>query len=275
MTWAIWGYLIVDSKLLISVLPPVANPKSSVVEPVDPYSRLGPFGASFGPIGTLMATIAASGAFVAFLNDRRARRLEQFESNFFTLLATFESITSQASVFLGKVGDDRKFPFLYEPLSTTANRKVEREFTGRAGLRVILFALRDHITVDGYRDIKRVSLAYEKEFNKYVDLLGHYFRTLHHIFRLIDERGVSDKDYYARIARANLSNAELCLIAYNCIVGEGRFKFRKLAIKYSLLHNLHRKSLDRHAAAELDFFLRKLPDQAFRFEEFPPITYDD
>lgn len=95
------------------------------------------------------------------------------------------------------------------------------------------------------------------------------------MYRLIDEDCPNNKQYYSRIVRAQLSNSELCMLAYNCIVGEGRFKFSKLVSKYSVLHNIHREGLDEYSRAELAFFIRKLPAESFRFDPITPITYDD
>lgn len=49
----------------------------------------------------------------------------------------------------------------------------------------------------------------------------------------------SDLAYqYLRLLRAQISNAELLLIALNCVHGEGRAKFKPLVERYALLHNM-------------------------------------
>ncbi len=241
----------------------------------NPFGTAGSFGDAFGPIGSLMATIAASGALYAFVNDRHDRKVQQFESNFFALLANFESITAQAKLTFGKNKGDVSFKSKYRALEKAVNHSPKRVFQGRSALRVLVLRIREGVNPSGFNDIKVVSNVYQGLFNNNVNMLGHYFRTLHHLFRLIDERCLADKDFYARILRAQLSDEELCLIAYNCIVGEGRFKFKHLAVRFSLFHNLHRLSEDPHKKAELSFFQRKLPREAFRFEEQGAISYND
>lgn len=222
-----------------------------------------------------MATVAASAALYAFVSDRHDRALQNFEANFFVLLSNFESITRQSTMVFGKADPKIKFKSDYKRLEITSNRKITKNFEDREALRIAVYRIREAVGVEGYNNIKVVSDAYNNIFNNNVNMLGHYFRTIHHLYRLIDERCPGDKLYYSRVLRAQLSNEEVCLLSYNCIVGEGRFKFRALAVKFSLFHNLHRYEGDSYALSELAFFQRKLPQTAFRFEKYHPITFDD
>lgn len=241
----------------------------------DNFGRSGAFGDSFGVIASFMTTVAAIGVYLTYTADVEARRLQAFEENFFTLLKNFESITAQTTIELLVEDEDTHFDATYDRLVSITGSRVVRAHHGRAGLGVILLVIRDKVGSSGYNNSKVVATAYDNTFNHFAGYLGHYFRSLYHLYRLIEERCPGEKMYYARIVRAQLSNPELCLIAYNCIVGEGRFKFQELAVRYSLFHNLHRSGLDNHGIAELDFFTRKLPPEAFRFEPQPPITFDD
>lgn len=242
------------------------------------YALSGAFGDSFGFVASLMTMIAAVGVYVTFSNEQHARTISQFESNFFTLLKNLESITSQIQVELLKNRKDSTYKAKYHPLLRVGTRIPIRTLNGREGLKVILFVIRNGIGPEGYSNIKVVSRNYNETYNKFVHFLGHYFRTVYHIYRLIDEKCPKDDGlsyHYARIVRSQLSNPELCLLAYNCIVGEGRHKFRYLAEKYAIFHNMHRELLDEYEQPELDFFLRKLHCTAFRFEPIVPITFDD
>lgn len=70
--------------------------------------------------------------------------------------------------------------------------------------------------------------------------LGHYFRTLYHVFTFVDRSTLSDSDkiIYANIARAQLSDYELVVLFYNCTIGEGEEGFKPLIEKYGLLKHL-------------------------------------
>jgi hypothetical protein len=239
------------------------------------YARSGAFGDSFGVIASLMTTIAAVGVYMTFSSEVKARRRQDFENNFFTLLGNLESISSQLALERTRRDDEGSFRASYGKLQRMGRAKVVRTHRGPQAMTVILYVLRDKLEPSGYRDIKTVARAYQQTFDKYVGILGRYFRSLYHIYRLIDDSIDIDKMYYARIVRAQLGNTTLCLLGYNLIVGEGRFKFKKLAQKYSILHNLHREGLDEWASAELEFFLRKLHPHTFRFDPIAPVTYDD
>lgn len=74
-------------------------------------------------------------------------------------------------------------------------------------------------------------------------LLGHYFRNLYHVFKSVKESEVEGKRRYTSLARAQLSTAELCLLFYNCTVGEGAEKFLPLANEFKLFENLPSEAL--------------------------------
>ncbi|MDR7153288.1 hypothetical protein J2W40_000082 [Sphingobium xenophagum] len=264
--WMGWALLIVIAPENISIFHDESDKN---------YSSLGAFGDSFGVIASLMTTVGAVGIYMTFVADRDARKIQQFEQNFFTLVGNFESITRTINVPLQKKDKERKFSQKYHKLNRSAQFKTVKNFDGRSALSVILYLIRNEIQPDGYKDIKIVAKAYAKCFDKYVHHLGHYFRTLYQIYKLIDEKCPENKEYYARIIRAQLSNNELCLLAYNCIVGEGRLKFRNYAEEYAVFHNIHQEGLDDYEKEEIAFFIRKIKQSAFRFDKIIPITYDD
>lgn len=68
--------------------------------------------------------------------------------------------------------------------------------------------------------------------------LGHYFRFTYHIVKFAHDNFEEDAYKYVRLLRAQLSNAELVLIALNCAHGEGADKFARWVERYSLLHNI-------------------------------------
>jgi Putative phage abortive infection protein len=84
-----------------------------------------------------------------------------------------------------------------------------------------------------------INHAYQSMFNYYEADLGHYFRTLYHIVKLIDQNGIGDKKFYTNLVRAQLSKFEICLIFYNGLSFNGATKFKLLIEKYKFLHNLN------------------------------------
>ncbi|OYW35098.1 MAG: hypothetical protein B7Z42_15690, partial [Brevundimonas sp. 12-68-7] len=71
-------------------------------------------------------------------------------------------------------------------------------------------------------------------FSSHRNDLGHYFRFTYHIIKFARDNFGPDAYEYVRLLRAQLSNAEITLIALNCAHGEGREKFLKWVETYSL-----------------------------------------
>lgn len=80
---------------------------------------------------------------------------------------------------------------------------------------------------------------YDYYFHVYQSDLGHYFRNLYNIIRYA-ERSVSKKiqRQHVKMLRAQLSNYEILLLAYNALHEYGA-KFHRLIEKFELLKNLN------------------------------------
>lgn len=91
--------------------------------------------------------------------------------------------------------------------------------------------------------VKTINKSYESMFKKHQSSLGHYFRTIYNIIKLIDEREPKDQAYYANMVKAQLSTYEHLLLFYNCISPYGNILFKPLVIKYSLLNGLSEDAL--------------------------------
>ena len=70
--------------------------------------------------------------------------------------------------------------------------------------------------------------------------LGHYFRTVYRIIRLVDETELDfeDKYKYVSILRAQLSDYEMLWLFYNCLCEYGQDKFKPLVEEYAFFKNL-------------------------------------
>ena len=76
---------------------------------------------------------------------------------------------------------------------------------------------------------------YHDDFRK--QYLGHYFRHLYHIYKLIDTSETfssKEKLQYAKIVRAQLSHLELKLLFLNCCSEDGK-AFQQYVGRYELL----------------------------------------
>jgi len=97
-----------------------------------------------------------------------------------------------------------------------------------------------------------VSEKYLPFYNRYQGVLGHYFRNLYHVIKFVKEsEALKDGDpvidyknrrRYTSLVRASLSQFELALLFYNCVVPIGD-KFKPLVEEFGLLENFAKNAL--------------------------------
>ena len=98
-------------------------------------------------------------------------------------------------------------------------------------------------------------LSYDNFYSDYNAELGHYFRFLYNIIAFIENSDVNNKYFYAKILRAQLSDAEAAMLFYNGLAKHGEKKFKPLIEKYGLLKNVNDRDVvdlelrDRYKAA--------------------------
>ena len=81
-------------------------------------------------------------------------------------------------------------------------------------------------------------LHYEVFYREHQAALGHYFRLLYNIVKLIKRTSGIDQRFYTNLIRAQLSSAELKLIFYNCLSDLGSEKFKPLVEEFALLKTM-------------------------------------
>jgi len=109
--------------------------------------------------------------------------------------------------------------------------------------------------ISDFPDVNQIKLekliyGYGCYYEKHQAHVGHYFRNLYHIVKLVhdntDLKEYEDKMKYMRIIRAQLSSYELVLLLYNALCSAEHWKesnFLNYINKYELLHNIERKLL--------------------------------
>ena len=192
-------------------------------------SFAGQFGDAFGALSSLMATLAAFGAWRAVRlqrDDAREARIRAFNDTFFTMLGQLNAIVNSTDISVRREGE-----------------QLERE--GRDAFRSMLTSLRKSVppqksgkSSTGDITCQTISKAYINFYHRKENDLGHYFRTVYQICRYIHESYDIDKTFYFRFLRSQLSNSEQILIMYNCAFGYGFKRFKPLVEQYSLVHNL-------------------------------------
>jgi Putative phage abortive infection protein len=202
----------------------------------------GTFGDMFGGLNALFSGFAFVGLIYAILLQRQdlslqrqelratrkelaGQREEQEKQNKFLELQTFENTFFQ---MLRTLNDIVNSIDLRNPNGTITEqgRDCFLVFEGR------LFRL---IQQRAPSDLKCVGDVYSEYYRKYRQEVGHYYRVLYNLVKFVDQSQIADKRFYTNIVRAQLSDAEVYLLFYNCLSKLGAEKFKPLVEKYALL----------------------------------------
>lgn len=148
--------------------------------------------------------------------------LQRFESTFFSLLEAHGQIVSSMDL----VSDGNR---------VTKSRDCFKVWFNR---------LKNHHAAhavyppEAGAALATVQDVYSRFYEEHQSEVGHYFRTLYHIIKLVDESGIPNKRRYTSLARAQLSSYEQAFLFYNCLSQNGNKKFKPLVERYALLENL-------------------------------------
>lgn len=93
------------------------------------------------------------------------------------------------------------------------------------------------------QSLQAVQSAYRKFHDKHQAELGHYFRHLYHIIKLIKDTPITEKQKYTSLVRAQLSAYEHLMLFYNCLSEFGYHKFKPLIEEFALLENMPQSKL--------------------------------
>ena len=201
------------------------------------FERTGQLGDSFGVVGALMATAAAAFTFLTLRNERaensrlrarqddrdRADSKREAEATFFRLLDLRNSI-------LERVRD---------PFRAASHEPV----LGQRAIWTIAKGLANEVVTPS-GEVQRLHDAY---WSRVEGQVGHYLRFTYHIVGFASANFDNDRDRYdyVRLLRAQLSNAELELIALNSAYGAGNPHMKAHVERYALLHSLPEDTIAR------------------------------
>ncbi|WP_419963870.1 putative phage abortive infection protein [Pantoea vagans] len=197
-------------------------------------SLYGTLGDYFGGISNpILAFITFSAVlFTVYLQLKQSHESKKlnFEGTFFNMLTLFVTTRSklkykefEGEECFGKVIDDKflaKKEFDYSSILTDPDKKP---FKSKKS------------TIDS---AKKIYTQFNKNNNHY---LGHYFRTLYRILKIIDssDLDLEDKVAYSRILRAQLSTDELSLLFLNSLKDVcDKGNFQRLLYRYCMLEHL-------------------------------------
>ncbi|GAA5097746.1 hypothetical protein GCM10023210_33090 [Chryseobacterium ginsengisoli] len=223
-------------------------------------------GDSFGAINSLFSGLALAGIILTILMQKKEleyqrKELEltrdemvrtrkefetqnltlskqQFENTFFQMISLFTNIVEHSNYVnqnYNVTGRD-VFDTLLKKYNDYAANHINNEnikiggveLTKNPNLRIT------EKNIDRMFAVSFYNLVY---FN-HKNILGHYFRTLYHIIKLIDNTDDINKRFYISIIRSQLSSSEQVLLFYNCLHANGNKFFKPLVEKYTLFKNI-------------------------------------
>ncbi|RUU25220.1 putative phage abortive infection protein [Mesorhizobium sp. M6A.T.Ce.TU.016.01.1.1] len=151
---------------------------------------------------------------------------QAFESTYFQMVRLFTDITNQIDLQkMGKSG-----------MMVTKGKDAFPVFLER--LRKAYSPLEKSLY--GGHDFES---SYEAFYQEHNTELGHYFRMLYNIVAFIDGAEIENQKFYAKILRAQLSDAEVAILFYNGLSQHGVQKFKPLMERYGLLKNLNERDV--------------------------------
>jgi hypothetical protein len=157
---------------------------------------------------------------------RSAIDRQQFDATLFRLLERFTDVLRSVEV--------------------RGDRSDGEPATGAAAIRRIYTEMRDSYPSAGEGAASRMLMDMHRTIYKQHEAwLGPYFRTLFHVFKLIDRNqnlSSREKVDYSNLVRAQLSRYELALLFYNCITPYG-LEFKPLIERYGILKHLNAEDL--------------------------------
>lgn len=198
------------------------------------FSQTGQFGDSFGVIGAIMATAAAFFTFRT-LKDERIENRRMREQDADRAVNDKKRVAEETYFQLLNLRNSILERIQWKPYPNTGS-----ELHGNTAIRYMVNTMKPEILESSNKTKK-----YEEYWNKFEGELGHYVRFIYHIVKFADEEFPNDCDSYkyVRLLRAQLSNAELELIALNSMFGEGDPSMKEFIEKFSLLHNLPKSTI--------------------------------
>lgn len=174
----------------------------------------------------------------AFMADQSKTMAQQaFDSVFFNLLDRFSDVRDSVSI-----------PVIREKY--LANRDVphSKEVIVKGRRAFELFYKKIHHPYKGMRGVEDRLLflreIFKLEYRPVESELGPYFRTLYQIFKHVDRGQVTEKQKidYAKMARAQLSDIELCVIFYDGLT-DLAVKMKPLIEKFGILKHVNAENL--------------------------------
>jgi uncharacterized membrane protein len=153
----------------------------------------------------------------ALVKQNATLQRQNFEASFFQLLRLHNDIVARISI----------------PNGST-------RIVGRECFAVLVHRLEVYLRSEGgATNLEMFRNIYGGIFYmQYQNDLGHYFRMLYNITKLVKATVGIDQRFYTNLIRAQLSGAEITLLFYNCLSDLGNERFKPLVEEFALLKTI-------------------------------------
>ncbi|MBF0376015.1 MAG: putative phage abortive infection protein [Desulfamplus sp.] len=204
----------------------------------------GTFGDMFGAINALFSGFAFAGVIFAILLQRQELELQRKELELTRNELEGQKLQLQAQneTFKLQNFENTFFQLLRlhnEIINSIDLTSKDRVTAGRDCF--VIFYSRFKNNYMGQKN-KNPSLEPSEIYNNFYPNIGHeighYFRYLYNIIKFVKRSSVADKRFYTNLVRAQLSDAELLLLFYNCLSKYGVEKFKPMVEEFALFKNL-------------------------------------
>lgn len=157
------------------------------------------------------------------------------QNEFFFTHQTFNKVILQ-------LANDKDTPFYIEPVSDISIYHHMREKEGKGEYKKFIL---DWVISDLKNEEKFIGYLFREMFWSSDSELGHFFRYIHNTldFAIQERKKFGDESKYINLIQAQLSNAQLIVLLYNCISplslnSDGEKEFHRNLDKYQVFKNI-------------------------------------
>lgn len=210
-------------------------------------SDWGQFGAYIGGVaGVFLTLLTIILLIITLYSQNKNATISQFESSFFELLRLHKEITDRIGgtvdipIKYESGGDEFTGLTYFEKLS----KEIQKTFDNNAD-----YILKKHYDDTNYKHIledktqmqKTIDSFYNELYQGRESELGHYFRSLYHLIKFVNDSQIGNKKRYIELIQAYLTDSELHCTFYNGVAIYGRERLKPLLDDYSFLENIKPK----------------------------------
>lgn len=210
-------------------------------------NKAGTAGDSFGGLTALFSGLAFAGLIFTLLVQRRELELQRTELGLLVeaqdqtteqLQSTAEQVRKQSDFIERQIFESNFFQMLrsFNSFLETIERMEGagqrlRTVKGANALAVILRKFDSLESLPGRDFSSQYNIFYKTNIHD----LGPFFRQIYQILKYVSDSNVDNKKFYSNILRAQMSSAELTLLAYNLQSKYGSEKMAPLMYEFDFL----------------------------------------